>query len=107
MVESFQKTLREILDENSKKPWHTKKEIAFWRGSSTGSLLTAKETVESVLRIPRYRLVDLSKKNAALLDAQFTQYVQNENCLNMQAIYNHFGRVDNVHRLIPSMQNIW
>ena len=96
MVDSFQDNLKKIHDSSSKKPWSSKKEIAFWRGATTGGWLTADETVESVLRIPRYKLVELSKKNPHLLNARFSLYVQNENCPDMKPFVEYFGEVERI-----------
>lgn len=53
-------------------PWDEKKELAFWRGVTTGGLFT----LDNCLDYPRSKLVMMSVEAPSLLDARFTRYVQ-------------------------------
>lgn len=57
-------------------PWEDRALRAFWRGSSTGA---GALTLESIQRLPRFRLCTLSRSSSALggvLDAKLTSIVQ-------------------------------
>lgn len=55
-------------------PWSKKKEIAFWRGLTTGGQITE----ENFLLTPRGTLVALSLQHSDLLDAKFNGLCQTE-----------------------------
>ncbi|MEN9343682.1 MAG: protein O-glucosyltransferase 2 [Chlamydiota bacterium] len=49
-------------------PWKKKHSLVFWRGASTGAMLS----LENYLQVPRVQLVLLSQQYKAWLDASFT-----------------------------------
>ncbi|KAL4448299.1 hypothetical protein ABPG75_005518 [Micractinium tetrahymenae] len=55
--------------------WHSKKDVAFWRGSSTGSWIDGSIPAQLWTSWHRQRLVALSQRHPAHLDAAFTALV--------------------------------
>lgn len=69
----YQKGLIEEVNRGIMKyPWNEKKEIAFWRGVTTGAIITA----ENYSTVPRFQLVRLSLDNPELIDARFNNFCQ-------------------------------
>ena len=62
--------LREIALGNSSYPWNLKKNMAFWRGKTTGGLYH----LHNFEQFPRVKLIQLSKKFPSLIDARFNYF---------------------------------
>lgn len=62
---------KEVKMGNSTYPWESKISKAFWRGATTGGFYFP----ENYTIFPRTKLVELSLKNAGLLDAKFNHVV--------------------------------
>jgi hypothetical protein len=63
---------KEVVSGNSKYPWHLKKEMAFWRGVSTGGGFNR----DNYRQFPRFQLIEQSLQNPQWIDARFTSLVQ-------------------------------
>jgi hypothetical protein len=76
-------------------PWKAKKEIMFWRGSSTGAVISS----ENYRSVPRIKLVMLGEKASSWLDAGLVKLCQGaENISELrfflkpfESIKNHFA----------------
>lgn len=79
-----------MAKEGSKKySWTKKKNMAFWRGASTGGLFT----LENYLQFPRFQLVDMSHRFPSFIDAKFTDLVQGAENFQEHITYYIGGRV--------------
>lgn len=67
----------EIYEANKKNPWHKKKHLTFWRGSTTG--FPQREEVQDIYQLPRTLWVNFCSVRSDLCDAGFTDYVQKPN----------------------------
>lgn len=67
------RTLRERMQRNPLPPWHERLQVAFWRGSTTGS---KNIDLNSLALNRRYRLARLSRSWPDRLDARFNRVVQ-------------------------------
>jgi hypothetical protein len=65
-------------------PWHQKKDVAFWRGATTGAVFSE----ETFLSLPRTRAVTTSLLLPHLIDARFTSLVQTQ---DVQPIQNRYA----------------
>ena len=65
-------------------PWSKKKQIAFWRGATTGAVFSE----ETFLSLPRTRAVTTSLLLPHLIDARFTSLVQTQ---DVQPIQNRYA----------------
>lgn len=63
--------LHQVQHGISEFPWKKKKELAFWRGATTGG----RYTKENYKKLPRTKLVDLSKQHPEIIDARFTTII--------------------------------
>ncbi len=64
--------IRSCGDASRAHPWHTKQNIIFWRGSTTGG----EYRLDNYFDFPRAKLVFLSAENPTWLDAAFTNFCQ-------------------------------
>lgn len=78
----YGKLTRNILSQNKLTSWASKKNQAFWRGSTTNGIYTSNNWKS----FPRAQLVLLSLKHPSLIDAKFVTFVQGaESCPEMLA----------------------
>lgn len=73
-------------------PWDHKKDVMFWRGSSTGGHISW----DNWKTIPRIKLVMMSKETPDILDARISDIVQiQENAKGLKDYLQHKGFVSN------------
>lgn len=78
-LEDHSSLFKILVRGNKKYPWEEKKEIAFWRGSTTGALnreIVGEFSLENYCLFPRVKLTQLSIDFPQLIDAKFTQLCQ-------------------------------
>lgn len=68
----------------NKYPWNKKISKAFWRGATTGGMISK----DSFLSIPRSQAVKFSLERPSLIDARFTDLVQ---CDDPELVQEHFS----------------
>lgn len=71
------KLLKESRQGSAFYPWNQKKSKLFWRGASTGDILT----VKSLMDLPRIKLIELSLKYPKLIDARLTSLCQMDDAM--------------------------
>jgi hypothetical protein len=77
------KLLYDVKQGIKRYPWSEKKDIAFWRGATTGAVFNE----ETFLTLPRTRVVAASLNLPDLIDARFTALVQTEDVQSIQKRY--------------------
>lgn len=89
-LNGYQNLDQQMEKGSSKWPWHKKRAIAFWRGSTTGGVYD----LTNWRNFPRSKLVFLSQQYPSIIDAKFTNFYQgaehNPEMLNMPGIRGHF-----------------
>ena len=77
------KRLYDVKQGIKRYPWNKKKDVAFWRGATTGAVFSR----ETFLTLPRARAVTSSLLLPDLIDARFTDLVQTQDVESIQKRY--------------------
>lgn len=72
MIEGYQSLDQELDQGINEVPWDEKKNMSFWRGSSTGGTYN----IENYKTMPRVQLSYMSLKHSELVDARISKLVQ-------------------------------
>ena len=81
-------SLKEIAIGASQYPWHKKKNLAVWRGATTGGIFTT----DNFLEFPRSQMITMSLKHPKLINARYTSLVQCNDCDVLKRKYTgYFG----------------
>lgn len=87
--EHWQKLIKDIESANSIHKWEQKENKVFWRGATTGKRAHSFYNITNIDKLPRLKLVILSKLYPKLIDAQFTSFSdfsENKDGKNLESI---------------------
>jgi hypothetical protein len=80
--------LKEVEIGASLYPWHKKRNVAVWRGATTGGIFTK----DNFLEFPRSQMITMSLKYPKLINARYTSLVQCNDCDEVKRRYtSYFG----------------